>query len=143
MNDPGIKTLGDIAITTAGTQTGNSSASVDGGSLDLDGMLAATFSFRLQYGSGGTTVKAYLQTSLNQGTTWIDIACVAFATASEDQVLNLSGLTPKTTLVTPTDGALADDTCIDGIFGDRFRVKVVSAGTYAGSTVLSCRMDAR
>lgn len=142
MLNPGIFSLKDangnaeFSITAAGTQVGDW---IDG----FEGLLALAVSLRLSYGSSGTTIKAYLQTSLDQGTTAIDIACVAFATASEHQVLNLSALTPKTTLVTPTDGTLTDDTCVDGILGDRFRLKVVSVGTYAGSTVLSARVCAR
>lgn len=140
MNNPGIVSLGDFTITTAVTAAvGDSSYA----SVDLSGVLAASFSFRLQWGSGGTTVRAWAQTSLDQGTTWIDIACVLFGTASEHAVINLSGLTPKTTQVTPTDGALADDIAVDGILGDRFRIKYTTTGTYAGSTVLSCRMAAR
>lgn len=136
MIEPGIKSLGDFTITTAGTQVGDWVE-------DLDGMLAATLSARLAYGSGGSTVKLYIQTSLDQGTTAVDIACIAFATASEADVANVSGLTPKTTLATPTDGALADDTVLDGVLGDRLRAKVVSTGTYAGSTVLSVRAATR
>jgi len=136
MNNPGIKTLGDFQITAAGTQVGDV---VD----DLEGLLAIAASLRLQYGSGGTTIKAYLQTSIDQGATWIDIACVLFATASEHACLNFSALTPKTTAVTPTDGSLTDDTAVDGVLGERFRLKVVSTGTYAGSTVLSGRICAR
>jgi hypothetical protein len=59
------------------------------------------------------------------------------------KLLNFCGLTPKLTAVVPGDGALADDTAIDGLIGDRVRLKVVSTGTYAGSTVLSGRMVAR
>jgi len=51
------------------------------------------------------------------------MACVLFGTASENVLLNLSALTPKTTQVTPTDGALADDTCVDGLIPDRVRIK--------------------
>lgn len=136
MENPGIHSLGDFTITTAGTQTGDW---VD----DLDGMLAMAAQLRLAYGSGGTTVRAYLQTSLDEGTTAIDIACVLFGTASENAALNFSALTPKTTQVTPSDGAMTDDTAVDGILGDRFRLKVISTGTYAGSTVLSGRVCAR
>lgn len=136
MDNPGIRSLGDFTITAAGTQTGDV---VD----DLDGLLALAAQLRLAYGSGGTTVRAYLQTSLDQGTTWIDIACVLFGTASESAALNFSALTPKTTQVTPTDGALSDDSAVDGILGDRFRLKVVSTGSYAGSTVLSARICGR
>lgn len=132
----GVKDLGDFAITAAGTAVG---VPVTG----LGGMLAATVQLRLAYGSGGTTIRAYVQTSLDQGTTWVDVACVLFATASEVAILNFSGLTPKTTVLVPSDGALTDDTAVDGVLGDRFRVKLVSVGTYAGSTVLSARLTAR
>jgi hypothetical protein len=70
-------------------------------------MKALSLQVRLAWGSGGTSIKAYIQTSLDQGATWIDVACVAFTAASATKALNLSGLTPKTTQVTPTDGALA------------------------------------
>jgi hypothetical protein len=136
MSTSGIKDLGDFTITTAGTQIG----SVVTG---LEGILGAAAQMRLAYGSGGTSVKAYLQTSLDQGTTWIDAACFTFTTASAVKVRNLSGLTPKTSDVIPTDGTLTDDTTVDGILGDRFRLKVVSVGTYAGSTVLSARLAVR
>jgi hypothetical protein len=131
MLSPGFKSLGNFTITAAGTVAGDW---VDG----LDGLLSLCAQMRLAYGSGGTTVKAYLQTSLAQGTTPIDIACFTFTTASAVKARNLSALTAKTTDVTPSDAALTDDTSVDGVLGDRFRVKVVSVGTYAGSTILSC-----
>lgn len=129
----GIVSLGDFTITTAGSYVGDW---VTG----FDGLLALTAQFRLAYGSGGTSIKAYLQTSLDQETTPVDIACVVFGTASEVAALNFSALTPKLTQVTPSDGALSDDTAVDGIIGDRFRMKLVSVGTYAGSTVVSVRV---
>jgi hypothetical protein len=136
MNSPGVKNLGDFAISAAGTQVGD-------WQLGLAGMLAMAAQLRLQYGSGGTTVRAYIQTSLDQGVTPIDIACVLFGTSGEAAVLNFSALTPRTAQYQPTDGALADDTAVDGILGDRFRLKVVSTGTYAGSTILSGRVVVR
>jgi hypothetical protein len=63
--------------------------------------------------------------------------------ASAVKVRNLSALTPKSADVMPTDGALADDTSVDGVLGDMFRLKVVSTGTYAGSTILSGRINVR
>ncbi len=136
MENPGVYSLGDFAITTAGTQIGDVVE-------DLEGMLAALLQLRLAYGSGGTSIKAYAQCSADQGTTWYDIACVVFGTASETALLNLSALTPKTTQVTPTDGTLADDTSVDGLITDRLRLKVVSVGTYSGNTLLSARLNAR
>ena len=136
MISPGIKSLGDFAIAAAGTFVGDW---VSG----LDGLLAAAAQLRFTGGSGGTSVKAYLQTSLDQGTTAVDIACVVFATTAEVAALNFSALTPKLTQVIPTDGALADDTAIDGILGDRFRLKYVVTGAYSGSPVLSGRLCVR
>lgn len=129
---PGQISLGSFTITTAGTQTGEWTTAGN-----LDGLLAMLVQLRLAYGSGGTSVKAYLQTTMDDGTTPIDIACVVFGTASEVALLNLSALTAKITQVTPTDATLTDDTAVDGILGDRFRLKVVSVGTYAGSTSLT------
>ncbi len=136
MDNPGVYSLGDFNVAAAGTQVGEAV-------IDLDGMQAALLQLRLAYGSGGTTIRAYVQCSADQSTTWYDVACVLFGTASEVALLNLSALTPKTTEVTPTDGALADDTAIDGVITDRMRLKVVSTGTYAGSTLLSARLVAR
>lgn len=108
----------------------------------LTGMQSLTVSLRFAYGSGGTNVKAYLQTSLDGGNRFVDIACVKFEVASEEAILNFSALTPKLTQVTPTDGAIADDTAIDGVLGDRVRLKVISTGTYAGNTALVGRIVA-
>lgn len=136
MNSPGYKSLGSFTITTAGTQVGEWVSS-------LDGLLALVAQLRFAYGSGGTTVRAYLQTSLDQGVTAIDIACVLFGTASEVAVRNFSALTPTITQITSTDGTLADDTTIDGVLGDRVRLKLTSTGTYGGSTVLTADAVAR
>lgn len=136
MDNPGLYSLGDISVTTAGTQVGDAV-------VGLKGMLSALLQLRFAWGSGGTNVKVYVQSSADDGTTWYDVACVLFATATEVALLNLSALTPKTTQVVPTDGTLADDTAVDGLIADRLRLKVVSTGTYAGSTLLSARLIAR
>lgn len=136
MTNGGIYTLGDFALTTSAVYVGDAIE-------NLDGMTAATVQLRFQYGSGGTTVRAYCQVSADQGTTWCDVICVLYGTSSEVAIFNLSGLTPKTTAVVPTDGALTDDTAIDGILADRMRLKVVVTGTYAGQTVLSGRVSVR
>lgn len=131
-----IRSLGDFTIGAAGTQVGDW---VTG----LAGILAATLQARLAYGSGGTAIKVYIQTSIDEGTTPIDIACITFGTEGAQKVVNLSGSTPKGTPATATDATLADNTALDGVLGDRFRAKVVSTGVYAGSTVLSLRLAPR
>lgn len=109
----------------------------------LVGMQAFSASLELLYQSGGESVKAYIQTSLDQGNTWIDIACCTFQIAYKRVVLNFSGLTPKTTETVPTDGSMTDDTAMDGILGDQVRLKVKSTGTYDAGTLLKARMVAR
>jgi len=89
----------------------------------------------LVYGSGGTTVKAFIQTTLDGGVTWIDIACLAFATANAVKVSKLSISTALAAAITPTDGTLTDNTILDGLLGDQFRVKVISTGTYVDTTL--------
>jgi hypothetical protein len=91
----------------------------------------------LVYGSGGTTVDAYLQTGIDGGATWIDIAQFHFTTAAARFVYNLNAQTPVTTEYTPTDGSLSANTAKDGLLGSQFRVKYQSTGTYAGGTQLS------
>jgi hypothetical protein len=136
MDNPGYQPLGPLTITTAQTVT---TEWVCG----LEGVTAITVQLALAYGAGGSTVKAYLQTSLDNGNSAIDIACFTFGTAGATKVRNLSGLTPETVDVVPTDGTLADDTSKDGILGDRFRLKVISTGIYTGPTVLGGSLIAR
>lgn len=92
---------------------------------------------RFAYGSGGTSATYWVQTSLDGGTTWIDVACFAFLLAAATKAANLSAATPVTTVYAPTDGTLGNDTVKDGLLGDRFRVKRTTVGTYAGATTIT------
>ncbi len=143
MNNPGVFDLGSKVIT--GALSGEVITDIDGVEYvnGLEGMLSANVEIRFGYGSGGTSGKVYVQTSLDQGDTWCDVVCMTFTTSSVTKVFNLSGLTAKTTGVAPSDGALADDSCVDGILGDRFRTKVSTIGTYATSSSLAVRLVAR
>jgi hypothetical protein len=104
---------------------------------------ALTLLFVFTYGSSGTSAKFWVQTSLDGGATWIDIACLSVTTSSLSNVANLSATTPVTTLYVPTDGTLTDNTVKDGILGDRFRVKRTTTGTYAGATTVAITILAR
>jgi hypothetical protein len=148
MNNPGTFDLGSSSITAALNNVVLTSAPDAQGATQpylqgLDGVLAAALQLNFSYGSGGTKVTAFVQTTLDQGASWIDVWCATFTTASARKVVNLSALTPKTTALTPSDGALADDTVVDGVLGDRWRLKVVSTGVYGGNTSLSGRIVAR
>lgn len=136
MLNPGSYSLCDTTITTA--QTGVALTPV----TDLEGLTAATITAKFSYGSGGTSAKAWVQTTTDAGQSWIDIACFAFTTTSALKVINLSGLTPVTTAITPSDGAMADNTVQDGVLGSALRVKLTTVGTYA-NTLLSVRVAGR
>src|SRR5258707_14451521 len=68
------------------------------------------------YGSGGTTAKAWVQTSMDEGTTWIDVAPLSFTTATLRQIYNVSALTPILTAIPGGDGTITTP-AQDGILG--------------------------
>lgn len=112
------------------------SAGTPGGLLQL---MAAPRNLTVQAnftpGTGGTSVTAYLQTSLDGGTTWADIACFAFTTAAARKALNFSSQTPVTSQVTLTNGSMTANTAQDGLLGAKFQVIYGSVGTYAGASL--------
>lgn len=91
---------------------------------------------KFTYGSGGTTADAWVQTSIDNGVTWIDACNMQFTTSSARKGYNLSALTAVTTVYPMTDGTLAANTAKDGMVGPLWRVKYTTVGTYAGSTTL-------
>lgn len=143
----GLYNLGDATI--AGAVTGQvitegvDAQNVAQEYLDrLGGMVGCSISANFNAGNGaGTSVKVDVFTTLNQGATWIHVARIAFLNASAEKVLNLSGLTPKTTPAAPA--ALNDDSCLDGVFGDRWRCSITTVGTFGGNASVSVRLSAR
>lgn len=118
-------------VTTAGTATG----SVFSG---LGGADYAALQANFTYGSSGGTVVAYLQTSLDGGTTWTDIAAIQFTNSSARKVFTVGPLVAAgTAIITANAAALTANTQVPGLFGDQLRVQVVSTGTYAGTTTLA------
>jgi hypothetical protein len=115
------------------TQIGAAGTTATDAVTDLGKIASLTIQARFVAGSGGTSVKAYVQT-LVDATNWYDIACFAFTTsnASEYMACVMSGVNTPVAL---TDGALTDDTSINGLIGTSFRVKYVVVGTYTGATL--------
>jgi hypothetical protein len=120
-----------LAAAVTGT-TPDGAITVPGGGRVESLTLHATFA----YGSGGTTAKAWVQTSLDGGVSWIDIANFAFATTAAKRAYHLTAVA-VTSIATPTDGTLADNTAVNGLLGDQFRVKLTTTGTYAGASSLT------
>lgn len=106
----------------------------------ISGMEYLVCEAQFLYGSGGTTAKFWVQTSIDGGLTWIDVINFAFATAAASKVSAVVATTALAAGVTPTDATLADNTILSGLLGDRLRVKYTTVGTYAGAT--SIRIDA-
>jgi len=104
-------------------------------SVPYDGKLL-TVESQFTYGSSGTTAKLYVQTSLDDGDSWFDIACHAFTTATAKKISAVCrAVAPASQAFAPTDGTLADDTVVNGVLGDRIRVKLVVVGTYASTSL--------
>jgi hypothetical protein len=82
---------------------------------------------------GGTTAVARVQTTFDNAATWVDIANFAFTTSSAVRVYNLTNVA-VTSIATPTDGTLADNTAVNGLLGTQFRVKYTTVGTYTGAS---------
>jgi hypothetical protein len=134
MNNPGIYPLFAAAI------TGALSAQAQTAIEDLEGMLSASLVARFIYGSGGTSVAAVVQTSIDGGTIWHDVARFDFTTSTATKYANLSGLTYKAAAAL---SALGSEGQNDGLLGPMFRAVITSVGTYAGGTLLDLRMSAR
>lgn len=124
------------ALTLTTALTGSTPAGAGGVAAKAGRVEALALQAVFTYGSGGTTCKAWVQTSLDGGTTWFDIASFAFTTASATRMYNLTDAA-VTAIATPGDAALADNTSVNGFLGPLFRVKITSTGTYAGSTTLT------
>lgn len=86
--------------------------------------------------SSATSIKAYVQTSLDGGSTWYDVMCFAFTTASASKYLSCVGNKEVNTAVTLSQAALSDNTSINGRLGDQVRFIVTSVGTYGAGTRL-------
>lgn len=101
------------------------------------GAFSLTVQSKLTYTSGGTSAKVYVQTSFDNGVTWVDVMCHAFTTATASKISSVRTTTAVAAAYVPTDGSLSDDTIKDGLLGDRCRVKLVVTGTYNASNSLS------
>ena len=128
LNFYGFEALPVKTITTAGTVTGIPIPLRDVKHLQVQGTFV--------YGSGGTDVQVFIQTSLDRGVTWIDIMNLTFLLATANKVSAVHRDTALGAAITPTDGTLATNVVVNGLIGDRVRAKVISTGTYAGGTTI-------
>jgi hypothetical protein len=132
-----MRLLSTGTISTANTNLTSAVVTAQG-PLPTSLAIYATFA----YGSSGTAVDAYVQTSFDGGTTWTDIAQFHFTTAAAKRMYNLSRSTVVSSIATPGDGALSSNTSVDGLLGSHYRVKWSSSGTYAGASSLAVDVSA-
>lgn len=99
------------------------------------GMKYLAVQANLIYGSGGTSVDVYVQTSVDGGATWVDIMEFNFLLASAIKISAVSTAVALAAATAPTDGTLAANSILNGLLGERIRLKYKSAGTYAGTTL--------
>lgn len=126
-------TLYSATITTAITGVGQTPV------IGLTPFKYVALLAKFVFGSGGTSADAYVQTSIDGGVTWFDIANFHFlvATASKLSAVVYDPATAFTAGTVPGSGTLAANTVLNGILGDRLRVLITTVGTYAGGTTLS------
>lgn len=103
--------------------------------LNLNGMKYVVLEAKFVREGGGTTCKVWVQTSLDGGITWFDIACFAFTTSTANKlhVVRVDAPTAITAGVAPASATLADDTVLN-VLGDRLRTLRTTTGTYTGDS---------
>lgn len=117
-----------MSTTLAGEVTGQTTTPVNLGRVESLTLWAA-----FVRAGGGTTAKAWVQTSFDGGTTWMDVASFAFTTTTANRAFHLTAAA-VTSIATPGDAALADNTAVNGFLGPLFRVKLTTTGTYTGAS---------
>lgn len=132
------KILNAFAVPAAGAFTS------DPVTIGEAGDLTAVFDF--DWGSGGTSIRLWLQTSFDGGTTWYDIISPSqFATADAVEIYSVSASGDLSTAPTEGSKALAAASIQSGMIGDMIRVAGTVVGTYAASTItviVEARQDA-
>lgn len=132
-----VNLLPALTITTAVSAT--ATTAIEG----LSGMKYLIAQAKFVGGTDGTSVKAYVQTSVDGGVAWIDVMSFAFANTAAVKVSAVVMTTALAAGVAPADGALADNTILNGLLGDRVRLKYVTTGTYSGGTSLEVDVIAK
>lgn len=107
-----------------------------GAEFTLDGVRFISLEAKFVRAGGGTTCKVWVQTSLDGGVTWFDIASFAFATTTANKVhsVRLDPATPITPATVPASATLTDDTVLNGILGNMFRCLFTTTGIYTGAS---------
>lgn len=146
MDNAGVYLLGRRAITAALTDVVITEGRAQGGAAQafidrLRGASSITVlaNFNWTTGGSGTAAVLVIQTSLDQGQTWVDIIRMDFAQV--DRVAHatagvFAGAAPAAVAALGAEGKL------DNVLGDMFRAKLTTTGAYV-STQLDVFMAVR
>lgn len=126
MLTPGTYDLATLGITTALTNSAQTPLT------DLDGMAAANIVAELLGATAGTSISALVQTTFDDGTTWLDVARFDFTTTAGKKYAVLQAVAAKGVT---SYAALAAEGVNDGLLGDRLRAVITSVGTYTNTTL--------
>jgi hypothetical protein len=105
------------------------------------GIQACTFEAQFVFGAGSGTVLAYIQTSIDQGQTWADVAAWQFTAASLAELVNLTSMLAAAVSPITQQGLTPGQ--VNNVLGDRFRAVVVVSGAYSSGTILNLTGMAR
>jgi hypothetical protein len=114
------------ALTTA--QTNAAQTAITG----LAGMSAANILVELLGATGGSTAIAIVQTTFDDGTTWLDIARFDFTTVAGKKYCIINNDAAK---AVTAYAALGSEGVNNGLLGDRLRAVLTSTGTYTDTTL--------
>lgn len=104
------------------------------GTGDLGKVKALNIQARFVAGSGGTSVKAYVQTLVG-GTQWADIACFAFTGSDVWAYQSVVADTAVNSPVALGTGDLSDNSSVNGIIGEQLRIQLDVAGDYTNASL--------
>lgn len=90
---------------------------------------------KFTYGSGGTSAKFYIQTSLDGQVTWFDIICFAFTNESARKIGHATLGVEEANPEDIEDAELQDNMSRNGVMGDVFRIKYVIVGSYVDTRI--------
>ena len=127
-----MQILPETTITTAVTGAVS-------GTFEVDNCVGVAVVFDFVRGSGGTTAKAWLQTSVDGTEEWVDVIGFSATTASLKKIGATSSYEAHTH-ATIVDGTTGNATIV-GFLGNKWRVKYTTTGTYAASTTLEVNVD--
>lgn len=132
MDNAGDYTLFAAAITTARTAEAQTA-------IDTVDMSSVTIVAEMIGGTSGTSISAWVQVSLDDGSTWFDVALFTWTNTASKKWCVLSGNAAK---AVATYAALAAEGVNDGLLGTEMRAVITTVGVYANTTV-SIRANVR